>query len=171
MAGLPRPDWQPDLRILAALPAEALVENAMLTRYGAGATTSLTPAQAVQVGLIWRLARRIALKYTMVMGGAPQEEEEDCTVEQPSALNKRVNTMDLPPNVDLGVWQPSGRRALRQTKFRSVVTRRRRWLHGKGAPGTNVMDPMARGLEHRSRSRPRWQQASRLPNGGMQGSS
>ena len=49
----------------------------------------------------------------------PSEEEEDCTVEQLSALNKRVNTLDLPPFVDLGVWQPYGRRALRATKFRA----------------------------------------------------
>ena len=173
------------MRILAALPPEALVENAMLTRFGPAGTTSLTPAQAVQIGLVWRLCRRIAFargggayddwvdtdpwarpatttptvavagtttkergikmssvidqsddsefvpdslatadrwyqKYTMVMGGAPQE-EEDCTVEQLSALNKRVNAMDLPPYVDLGVWQPFGRRALRQTKFRAWI--------------------------------------------------
>ena len=57
-------------------------------------------------------------RYITVMGGAPQE-EEDCTVEQLSALNKRVHLLDLPPYVDLGVWQPYGRRALRQSKFRA----------------------------------------------------
>ncbi|CAE7832753.1 RE2 [Symbiodinium sp. CCMP2592] len=57
-------------------------------------------------------------RYLRIMGGAPQE-EEDCTVEQLSALNKRVHTLDLPPYVDLGVWQPYGRRALRASKFRA----------------------------------------------------
>ena len=57
-------------------------------------------------------------RYQNTMGGAPQE-EEDCTVEQLSALNKRVHTLDLPPYVDLGVWQPYGRRALGASKFRA----------------------------------------------------
>ena len=174
---------QPDMRILSALPAEALTENIMLTRVGVAAA-ALSPAHAVQIGLVWRLACRIvhtrgggnyadwqdvdpwvkravatpaaaaaqppALKergikmssiidqsddsefvpeslakadgwyqrYLKIMGGPPQE-EEDCTVEQLSALNKRVHTLDLPPYVDLGVWQPYGRRALRASKFRA----------------------------------------------------
>ena len=54
------------------------------------------------------------------MGGAPQE-DEDCTVEQLSALNKRVATLDLLPYVDLAVWQPYGRRALKATKFRAWI--------------------------------------------------
>ena len=161
---------QPDVRIFSALPAEALVENIMLTRVGVAAA-SLSPAHAVQIGLVWRLANRIihtrgggnydswrdvdpwakpaaatpatlvaappALKergikmssiidqsddsefvpeslakadgwyqrYLKIMGG-PSQEEEDCTVEQLSALNKRVHTLDLPPYVDLWVWQP-----------------------------------------------------------------
>ena len=40
-------------------------------------------------------------------------------MEQLSALNKRVLTLDLPPYVDLGVWQPYGRRALHASKFRA----------------------------------------------------
>ena len=57
-------------------------------------------------------------RYLKIMGG-PSQEEEDCTVEQLSALNKRVHTLDLPPYVDLWVWQPYGRRALRASKFRA----------------------------------------------------
>ena len=49
---------QPDVRIFSALPAEALVENIMLTRVGVAAA-SLSPAHAVQIGLVWRLANRI----------------------------------------------------------------------------------------------------------------
>ena len=49
---------QPDMRILAALPPEALVENVMTARFADGA--SLNPTQAVQIGLVWRLCRRIA---------------------------------------------------------------------------------------------------------------
>ena len=189
--GLRDPEWQafhlqvgePDLRIFSALPPEALIEQILLTRAGTP-PVSLTPAHAVQIGLVWRLANRISFvrgggsyaawrdidpwarqtpaaptvptlmapplkergikmssvidqsddsefipeplaradawyqRYLSVMGGAPQE-EEDCTVEQLSALNKRVHTLDLPPYVDLGVWQPYGRRALRANKFRA----------------------------------------------------
>ena len=50
---------QPDLRIFSALPAEALTENIMRTRAGAP-PASLTPAHAVQIGLIWRLAGRLS---------------------------------------------------------------------------------------------------------------
>ena len=174
---------QPDMRILSALPAEALIENIMLAWMGAP-PVSLSPAHAVQIGLVWRLCGRILYtrgggrynewqdvdpwarpssstpaapppppaplkergikmssvidqsddsefvpeslakadgwyqRYLQIMGGPPQE-EEDCTVEQLSALNKRVHTLDLPPYVDLGVWQPYGRRALRASKFRA----------------------------------------------------
>ena len=46
---------QPDLRIFAAMPAE---ENCMRTRVPP-LSESLTPTQAVQVGLIWRLSKRM----------------------------------------------------------------------------------------------------------------
>eukprot|EP00439_Symbiodinium_sp_Y106_P014422 s8255_g2.t1 len=174
---------QPDLRIFSALPAEALTENIMRTKAGAP-PASLTPAHAVQIGLVWRLAGRLSFvrgggryadwkdidpwatptasspaavappapalkergikmssvidqsddsefvpeslpkadawyqRYMQITGGSPQE-EEDCTVEQLSALNKRVHNLDLPPYVDLGVWQPYGRRALRANKSRA----------------------------------------------------
>ena len=43
-------------------------------------------------------------RYLRIMGGTPQE-EEDCTVEQLSALNKRAHTLDLPPYVCLTLRQ------------------------------------------------------------------
>ena len=191
--GLDRAAWEafstqlghPDLRIFAALPAEALVENCMRTRVPP-LNDSLSPTQAVQVGLVWRLSKRITWcrsggswndwidqdpwipqrpasttptatpvppakergikmssvidqgddsefvpeslavadrwvqRYISIMG-APPIEEEDATVEQLSALNKRVSVLDLPPFVDLGVWLPFGRRALRVAKFRAWI--------------------------------------------------
>ena len=59
------------------------------------------------------------------MGGAPQE-DEDCTVEQLSALNKWVAALDLPPYVDLAVWQPYRR-------LRPGLPVRRGGLGGQGA--------------------------------------
>ena len=182
----------PDMRILAAFPGETLVQNILHVRLQDG--SQLTPAQAVQVGLVWRLCRRITWtrggqpyndwvdedpwaqkapapapvapgpmgpqglkekgikmssiidqsddteftseslattdrwfqRYVMVMGAPPQE-EEDCTVEQLSALHKRIVTLEMAPYVDLAVWLPYGRRALRANKFRA-------WLpDGSGA--------------------------------------
>ena len=69
-----------------------------------------------------------------MMGGAPQE-DEDCTVEQLSALNKRVVALDLPPYVDLAVWQPYGRRALKTTKFRAWIPDRHGAYMAKELPG------------------------------------
>ena len=169
---------QPDLRIFGALPAEALVENVMLTRAGTP-PASLTPTHPVQFGLVWRLAKRIlfpkegpnyddwqdidpwakptpsapaivptaapsSLKERAVidqsddiMGGTPQE-EEDCTIEQLSALNKRVHTLDLPPYVDMGVWQPYGRRALRASKFRAWFPDGSRGYIARELPGPST---------------------------------
>ena len=59
----------PDMRIFSALPPEALVENVMFTRTNDGA--SLNPTQAVQIGLVWRLCRRLAWMRggaTMILG-------------------------------------------------------------------------------------------------------
>eukprot|EP00439_Symbiodinium_sp_Y106_P062280 s4095_g9.t1 len=49
---------QPDMRIFAALPPEAVVENVMRTTLTDSST--LTPTHAVQIGLVWRLCRRIS---------------------------------------------------------------------------------------------------------------
>ena len=76
-------------------------------------------------------------RYLNTMGGAPQE-EEDCTVEQLSALNKRVHTLDLPPYVDLGVWQPYGRRALGASKFRAWFPDGSSGYIGKELPGPSA---------------------------------
>ena len=65
-------------------------------------------------------ADRWCQRYVTVMGAPPQEEEE-ASVEQLSALNKRVHTLDQAPYVDLAVWLPYGRRALRTVKFRAWI--------------------------------------------------
>ena len=43
------------------------------------------------------------------------------SIEQLSALNKRVRQLDQPPYVDLAVWLPYGRRAMRTAKFRPWI--------------------------------------------------
>eukprot|EP00439_Symbiodinium_sp_Y106_P028675 s1684_g3.t1 len=60
-------------------------------------------------------ADKLHQKCIVIMGGTPQEDEY-CTVEQLTAqpINKRVNSLDLPPYVDLAVWQPYGRRPARE---------------------------------------------------------
>ena len=170
----------PDPRIMAALPGPAIVENCMRTlRAG---NLPLTPTHAAQIGLVWRLCRRIARtraggnyddwkdedpwapepaatptlttatatptkglrmsqipvqsdeteftvdsvatadkwyqRYVTLMGAPPQE-KEDASIEQLSALNKRVFALDQAPYVDLAVWLPYDRRALRTVKFRA----------------------------------------------------
>ncbi|CAE7562467.1 unnamed protein product [Symbiodinium natans] len=57
-------------------------------------------------------------RYVTIMGAAPQE-EEDVTAEQLSALHKRTALLQQPPYVDMAVWSPFGRRALRTSKFRA----------------------------------------------------
>ena len=59
-------------------------------------------------------------RYVAIMGAAPQE-EEDVTVKQLSALNRRVTVPQQPPYVDMAVWLPFGRRALRASKFRAWI--------------------------------------------------
>ena len=59
-------------------------------------------------------------QYFQTTGGWPPE-EEDPTSEQVSALDKRINTQDISPFVDFGVWVPYGSKALRASRFRSYV--------------------------------------------------
>lgn len=57
-------------------------------------------------------------RYLQVMGDLPMEEEEP-TDAQMAALDKRVNQLGQAPYVDMGVWLPFGRRALRNQKMRA----------------------------------------------------
>ena len=54
-------------------------------------------------------------RYTLVMGGAPEEEE--LTAAQLAGLHKRVIVLKQAPYADFGVWVPFGRRALKTQKF------------------------------------------------------
>ena len=58
-------------------------------------------------------------RYLQLMGDFPNEEEEEPTDAQMAALDKRVNQMGQAPYVDMGVWLPFGRRALKNQKLRS----------------------------------------------------
>ena len=57
-------------------------------------------------------------RYLQLMGDMPNEEEEP-TDAQMAALDKRVNQMGHAPYVDMGVWLPFGRRALKNQKLRT----------------------------------------------------
>ena len=57
-------------------------------------------------------------RYLQIMGDHPMEEEEP-TDAQMAALDKRVNQLGQAPYVDMGVWLPFGRRALRNQKMRA----------------------------------------------------
>ena len=54
-------DFGNDIRLLAAFPQTGVVTGAAQTvvNYGGGATTTVNPVQATQIGLVWRLARRV----------------------------------------------------------------------------------------------------------------
>ena len=95
---------QPDARILAALPPEALVENSMLTRVGASAA-SLTPAQAVTIGLIWRLARRLAWKR----GGGNWDswKDEDPWSRAPASTTSTTTVVASPALKERGIKMSS----------------------------------------------------------------
>ena len=50
-------DFQDDLRVLAAFPRTGLLAGVSQSQFPDG--TGLTPVQATQIGLVWRLARRV----------------------------------------------------------------------------------------------------------------
>ena len=51
-------DFRDDLRVLAAFPRTGLLAGVSQSQFQDGA--GLTPVQATQIGLVWRLARRVA---------------------------------------------------------------------------------------------------------------
>jgi hypothetical protein len=59
-------------------------------------------------------------QYVQVIGGWPPE-EEDPTLEQLSALSKRIEIQDTAPYVDFAIFVPYGQKALKASKFRSFV--------------------------------------------------
>ena len=61
-----------------------------------------------------------AQKFIEITGGWPHEEEE-ATLEQMSALHRRIYVQQIAPFTDFSVWLPYGQRALRASKFRSYV--------------------------------------------------
>ncbi len=59
-------------------------------------------------------------KYTQVMGGLPLD-AEDPTLEQLSALSKRVRGLKLAPYVDYGVWVPFQKKIWKSNKYTTFV--------------------------------------------------
>ena len=59
-------------------------------------------------------------QYVMTVGGLPPE-EEDPSLEQLSALQKRLVVQDTAPFVDFAVFVPYGQKALKAARFRTYV--------------------------------------------------
>ena len=58
--------------------------------------------------------------YLQAMGGWPAEEEEP-SIEQLSALHKRINVQDIAPYTDFAIYVPYGQKAARASKYRTHV--------------------------------------------------
>ena len=59
-------------------------------------------------------------RYVDKMGGLPADQENP-TLEQMSALSRRVKTLLLPPFTDFAIWTPFSRRVLKSTKYQTFV--------------------------------------------------
>ena len=59
-------------------------------------------------------------QYVATVGGWPPE-EEDPTLEQLSALHRRISIQDTAPYVDFAIYVPFGHRALKASRFRTYV--------------------------------------------------
>ena len=107
--------WEPDAATpAAARPAAASVKESVLKMASLVDQTDeseLLPPDGI-------LVQTWLQRYTLVMGGPP-EEEEDPTTAQLAGLHKRVVLLKQAPYVDFGVWVPFGRRALKLQKFRT----------------------------------------------------
>ena len=58
--------------------------------------------------------------YLRTMAGWPPEEEEP-SIEQLSALHRRLSTQDVAPFTDFAVFVPYGQRVARASKFRTYI--------------------------------------------------
>ena len=65
-------------------------------------------------------AKMILLQKYVMMTGALPEEEEEPTIEQLSALKKKLS-LGKPPYCDFGVFVPFGRKALRASKYKTWI--------------------------------------------------
>ena len=77
-----------DIRLLAALPRVALTSGCSLAVLADG--SNYTPMQATQIGLLWRLSRRV----TAARAGIPEQDFEDVDpwAEQPSTVRSSGDT-------------------------------------------------------------------------------
>ena len=77
-----------DIRLLAALPRVALTSGCSLAVLADG--SNYTPMQATQIGLLWRLSRRV----TAARAGIPEQDFEDVDpwAEQPSTVRSAGDT-------------------------------------------------------------------------------
>ena len=73
-------------------------------------------------------------KYSQLMGGLPLD-AEDPTLEQLSALSKRVKVHKLAPYVDYGVWVPFQRRVWKSNKYTTFMMMENGTFASKLVPG------------------------------------
>lgn len=73
-------------------------------------------------------------RYTQLMGGLPLD-AEDPTLEQLSALSKRVKLHKLAPYVDYGVWVPFQRKIWKANKYTTFVMLENGTFASKMVPG------------------------------------
>ncbi len=59
-------------------------------------------------------------RYVEKMGGLPSDQENP-TLEQMSALSRRVRTLMLPPYTDFAIWTPFSRRVLKAAKYQTFL--------------------------------------------------
>ena len=83
-------DFQDDLRVLAAFPRTGLLAGVSQSQFPDG--TGLTPVQATQIGLVWRLARRV------IAHGSGMDETEFQDIDPWQETNASTTARQSPPS-------------------------------------------------------------------------
>ena len=73
-------------------------------------------------------------KYVAKMGGLPAD-AEDPTIEQLSAILRKVKVLHQPPYCDFAVWVPLAKRHLKAQKYQSFVLQEDGTFEAKMVPG------------------------------------
>ena len=77
-------------------------------------------------------------KYVEKMGGLPAD-AEDPTIEQLSAILRKVRVLQQPPYCDFAVWVPFAKRHLRAQKYQSFVLQEDGTFESKMVPGPSCI--------------------------------
>ncbi|CAJ1345374.1 unnamed protein product, partial [Effrenium voratum] len=112
-----------DLRPFAAVPPAALAMACETADIQGAAMTAIQASQADETEFMVEPEETRAkwvTQYVSLTGGLPPEEEEP-SMEQLSALSRRVFSLKGAPYADFSVRVPYGKKALRTARFRSYV--------------------------------------------------